>query len=198
MLRKEKSKVSFITAIITAAMLFSGLTLTGCASQNVEKPKQETGQTQQQPSTETEKTEKQQPVESQKGSGIVETNLNLVEQGKTLRLDFSLKNCVDQELELLFGSGHQYDIIVIDVQGREVYNWAADKDFTMALIDKTLAPDEKLSFSEEWNYTDTEGKPLPAGKYSVKVTIIASIENEALKDKVKAEDFTAVKEIEIK
>lgn len=88
MLRKEKSKVSFITAIITAAMLFSGLTLTGCASQNVEKPKQETGQTQQQPSTE--KTEKQQPVESQKGSGIVETNLNLVEQGKTLRLDFSL------------------------------------------------------------------------------------------------------------
>jgi len=198
MFRNEKTKARILTAVITTAALIAGITLSGCSAQNEEKLPSEVGQTEQQNSSPETDQNEQKPVNDKEGSGIVETSLNLVGQDKTLKLDFSLKNTSGQDLDLLFGSGHQYDIIVTDADGQEVYNWAADMDFTMALINKSLAPGEELSYSEEWNYTDTEGKPLSAGKYSVKVTFRASVENEDLKDKVKAEDFTAVKEMEIK
>ena len=185
-IKTEKTKVSFIAVIIAATMLFTGLTLTGCSTQGGENPP-----------AGIEQTDQNQPAKPQQGSGIVETTLDLVEQGKTLNIDFSLKNSSDKELKLLFGSGHQYDIVVTDVEGREVYNWAADRSFTMAIINKDLAPGQELSYSEEWDYTDNEGKPLPAGKYLVKVTIVTIVENEDLKEKVKAEDFVAVKEIAI-
>ena len=185
-IKTEKTKVSFIAVIIAATMLFTGLTLTGCSTQGGENPP-----------AGIEQTDQNQPAKPQQGSGIVETTLDLVEQGKTLNIDFSLKNSSDKELKLLFGSGHQYDIVVTDVEGREVYNWAADRSFTMAIINKDLAPRQELSYSEEWDYTDNEGKPLPPGKYLVKVTIVTIVENEDLKEKVKAEDFVAVKEIAI-
>lgn len=174
MIRSEKRRASFLAIIIAAIMLFPGFSLTGCGVAQSEQ--------------------NQQPAE--KGSGILDTTLDLVDQGKTLWLDFSLKNISDQELSLLFGSGHQYDIIVTDAGGQEVYNWATGKAFTYALINSNLAPGQELSYHEDWDYTDTEGNPLPPGKYSVKV-IMLPIENKDI-IKVRTEDLTVVKEIEIK
>lgn len=181
MIKSENRRVRFLAIFISATILFAGLSLTGCSTVGVDKPSGGVGQQQNQQTPD-------------KTSTMVETTLDLVEQGKALKVDFSLKNSSDKELDLLFGSGHQYDIIVTNSKGREVYNWAVDKAFTEALIEKKLAPGQQLSYSEEWEYTDNAGKPLPHGKYSVKVDIKANVKNE----EVKAEDLSATKEIEIK
>lgn len=183
MTKWENKRVQCLALFISASMLLAGLFLTGCSRGEVDIPSSGVGQEQ-----------NQQTPTPDKTSKVVETTLNLIEQGKALKLDFSLKNSSDKELDLLFGSGHQFDIIVTDSKGSEVYNWAEDKAFTQALIEKTLAPGQELIFSEEWGYTDTKGEPLPSGKYSVRVNIKASVENEELK----AGDLSATKEIEIK
>lgn len=186
MIRSENKRVRFLTAIIAATMLFAGLSLTGCSTTGIEKVPPG--------GVEQPKQSKEAPQTQDKTSNIVETTLVLVDQGKVLRLDFSLKNISDKELSLLFGSGHQYDIFITDVAGQEVYNWAADKSFTQALIEKNLPQGQELSFTEEWDYTDDNGERLSPGKYSVKVAITANVENE----QVKADELSATKEIEIK
>ena len=75
-----------------------------------------------------------------------------------------------------------------------VFDWAKDKAFIEALLEETLGPDQSISFSEKWDYTDqATGNRIPAGKYTVTVKIRASSDGAELT----AEELTAAQEIEI-
>lgn len=174
---RRVNKRRFLAIFISAIMVLGSLVLTGCAENSPNGVGQE--QNQQTPANTSER---------------VETTLELEEEGKVLKLEFGLKNISDEPLDLLFSSGHQYDIIVLDSKGEEVYDWAKGKAFTEALINKTLEPGQEVSYSEEWDYTDNDGKLLPSGKYTVVVTILAKAENAELK----AEELSVSKEFEIK
>lgn len=173
------NKRRFLTIFISAMMVLGSLALTGCAEDSSTGVGQEQNQNQQNPAN---------------TSQTVETTLEFEEEGKVLKLEFGLKNISAEPLDLLFSSGHQYDIIVLDSKDKEVYDWAKDKAFTEALINKTLEPGQELSYSEEWDYTDNDGKLLPSGKYTVVVKILAKAENAELN----TEELSVSKEFEIK
>ena len=61
-------------------------------------------------------------------------------------------------LKLLFSSGQEYDIAILDQDGRSVYRWSADKSFIQAIHERTLGP--------LWTVTVKAPRP-PAGEYTV-------------------------------
>lgn len=179
---KSVKKIA-LTSLLITSMLFSLGTFTGCSAQNTSGN-----------SSGIEQKEPNQDQSSEKKTGFLETTLDLIQDKDQLTLAFSLKNTSSKDLTLIFGSGHKYDIVVTDAKGNVVFDWAKDKAFIEALLEETLGPDQSISFSEKWDYTDqATGNRVPAGKYTVTVKIRASSDGTELT----AEELTAAQEIEI-
>ena len=59
-------------------------------------------------------------------------------------------NVGEEEVELWFGSGQAWDVVIRDMAGRELWRWSADKFFTQAVWSERLEPGEEMRFSTEW------------------------------------------------
>ena len=99
--------------------------------------------------------------------GLFETKMEVEPVDGMLEIRISLKNISGESVSVHYGSGQQYDYWVYNEQNEEVYRWSADKSFTQALIDLELDRGEELTFIEQWDLRDNEGKPLQAGKYEI-------------------------------
>lgn len=78
----------------------------------------------------------------------------------------TLRNTREQPVELQFGSGQRFEIVLKNAKGEEVYRWSNGKFFTQALGSETLGPGER-------NWAETirlapEGAtlPFPEGRYT--------------------------------
>lgn len=74
--------------------------------------------------------------------------------------------------ELTFSSGQQFELVITDESGNEVYRYSDGKFFTLALINKTLNPGEILSWKDEWDMTDKDGIKLTSGNYKATINIL--------------------------
>ncbi|RCW69717.1 BsuPI-related putative proteinase inhibitor [Saliterribacillus persicus] len=119
---------------------------------------------------------------------IMESNTNV--NNGVVTFNFSLANENNEEINLLFSSGKQFDIIVTNEENETVYHYAEGKMFTEALVEKSLAKGEKLTWQEEWE----ESKNLPSGSYQVELTIIPA---ELNKQVVEDTPFTQSFELEL-
>jgi len=95
-----------------------------------------------------------------------------IKDGKVV-FDFELVNYYIEPKQLQFGSGQQYEIVITNEEGQEVYRYSDDKFFTMALIFKTINPGESLKWQDVWDMTDKEGNKLTSGKYKAEIKIMA-------------------------
>lgn len=77
-----------------------------------------------------------------------------------LRFSLDLRNSTKKSVELAFPSGQEYDFIVIDSVGREVYRWGRTRMFTQSLQNRVLGAGESLRFDER-----TPATTLPHGSY---------------------------------
>jgi hypothetical protein len=73
-----------------------------------------------------------------------------------------------KSVELNFPSGQQYDFVVLDSLGREVWRWAEGRMFTQALQNKMISHGETISFDEHWE------RPVRTGRYTVVATLHSS------------------------
>lgn len=105
--------------------------------------------------------------------GLFQTKLTIKQERDKATLHFSLMNQSEQDQNLTFGSGQQFEITAVSEEGVEVYRWSHGKMFTMALIEKVMNKGDKLEFEEIWEMVDNEGKPVPDGTYTIKVKIMA-------------------------
>ena len=80
----------------------------------------------------------------------------------------NVTNGSKKSVELNFPSGQQYDFVVLDSLGREVWRWAEGRMFTQALQNKMISRGETISFGEHWE------RPAKTGRYTVVATLNSS------------------------
>lgn len=88
---------------------------------------------------------------------------------KTLNLKLKVTNNTDRELTYTFGSGQGFEIELIDAKGKVVSRWSRGRFFTLALVQRSLAPGESMSFGGEVELTDDQGAALPEGAYTMRI-----------------------------
>lgn len=86
--------------------------------------------------------------------------------------DFELINHYTESKELMFGSGQQFEIIITNESGEEVYRYSDGKYFTLALVYKNINPGDSLCWQNEWDMVNKEGEKLSPGKYKAKIDIL--------------------------
>jgi hypothetical protein len=121
---------------------------------------------------------KQKEERSKPQTGLLKMSLETVEENEQLKINFSLQNISGKDLQISFGSGQQYDILVFNERNEEVYKWSNDKSFTQALIERDLKKGEKLTFTEKWNFKDNKGLSIAKGRYNLKVLIMVKMKSE--------------------
>jgi hypothetical protein len=81
----------------------------------------------------------------------------------------TLRNTQQPPLRLTFPSGQDFDLVLRNARGDEVYRWSRGKVFTQ------LVRDVALSGEKNWvvvlPLTDTSGNPLPAGQYTAEASL---------------------------
>lgn len=100
-----------------------------------------------------------------------------IKDGKVV-FNFELMSHYEEAKDLMFGSGQQFEIVVTNEEGQEVYRFSEGKAFTMALIYKTLNPGEALQWQDEWDMTNKEGVKLRTGSYKAEIQILAALEGQ--------------------
>jgi hypothetical protein len=89
---------------------------------------------------------------------------------------FELVSHYTESKELKFGSGQQFEVIITDEEGKEVYRYSDGKFFTMALLFKRINPGESMKWQDEWNITNKEGEKITSGKYKAQISVLVITE----------------------
>lgn len=112
--------------------------------------------------------------EQKASAGRFETRASYeLKDGKVI-FDFELVNNFPVAKELQFGSGQQFEVVITDERGEEVYRFSDGKFFTMALIYKTIQSGETLKWQDSWDLTNKDGEKVTAGEYQVEIIILAN------------------------
>lgn len=90
-------------------------------------------------------------------------------------LNFELINHHSSPKDLMFSSGQQFEIYIVDEEGKEVYRYSEGKFFTMALIYKSINSGESLTWQDKWDMTNKEGEKVQSGKYKAIIKILGSV-----------------------
>ncbi len=114
-------------------------------------------------------------IEPKKGErapleGLFTTELKLLAEEKSLKLDFSLVNVSGKDQTVQSGSGKKYDFSIFDSSGNEIYRWSNDKDFTAAIENRVIKKDGRLSFTDYWDYKDNQdnqSNKAESGNYKI-------------------------------
>ncbi len=101
----------------------------------------------------------------------VSTRLNDVafQAGPTARIEISgaIINDSPDAVTLIHSSGQLYDATITDLNGSGMIlsQWSHGRFFTMAFVNKTIAPGDTLSYDFSMDVKDNAGNNLPAGTY---------------------------------
>jgi hypothetical protein len=105
----------------------------------------------------------------------LKTTVDAIQEENSLHIDIHFANQGDKPLELFFASGQQFEIIITNEKGEEVYRYSDDRMFTMALQFITLQAGEAFQWQDEWNLRH-DGQAVPSGLYIMTVEILAQSE----------------------
>lgn len=106
-------------------------------------------------------------------AGRLETSALYTYNGEKVVFTIELMNQHENTRQLTFSSGQQFEITVTNEGGDEVYRYSDGKAFTMALVERELAPGEILSWQEAWDLTDKSGDRVPEGLYTAEIEVLA-------------------------
>jgi len=116
----------------------------------------------------------EKPVEE----GRFETRASYKIEDDKVVFDFQLINHYPEQKQLMFGSGQQFELIITDEKGEEVYRYSDDKVFTLAIVYKDINPGESLKWQDEWDMRNKDGEKLESGKYKAEIRVIAIQEDD--------------------
>jgi hypothetical protein len=88
-------------------------------------------------------------------TGLFNTELDIKHEENRVVASISLYNISQEDLKLNFDVGCEFDFIVTDNEGDEVYSrFHGGKEGLAAISNHKLKKGEKLSFSYTWNRND--------------------------------------------
>lgn len=99
---------------------------------------------------------------------VLNASLKKTETPEGVKLDFALTNSSNESYDIEYGSGQEYDIVVLDENGNEVYRWSYGRAFIMMMVMKTIQPNEVIEYNSIWNETDNDGNKLSKGTYTIR------------------------------
>ena len=89
-----------------------------------------------------------------------------VKVGEDVKFSFHVTNSSAKRVELRFPSGQTHDLVVLDMQGREVWRWSQGRMFTQSMQNKVLAASDTITFTETW-------RPEHAGTYTAVASLLS-------------------------
>ena len=89
-------------------------------------------------------------------------------EARAIHFSLDLTNPSKKNFELEFPSGQEYDFVVLDSTGREVYRWGKERMFTQSLQNRLLGGGETMRFQERAD------QALPNGSYVAVATLRSS------------------------
>ncbi|HEY0634700.1 MAG TPA: BsuPI-related putative proteinase inhibitor, partial [Gammaproteobacteria bacterium] len=124
-------------------------------------------------------------------------------QGEEITTVLEIKNGSPETKTLNFASSKQYDFVLKNGNGAEVWRWSNNQAFTQALSSYELAPGESRVITVQWNQVVGEdGTLLAAGDYTLvaddlgiddaptqALSITSSIDTSVLKSSDETTDF---------
>jgi hypothetical protein len=127
--------------------------------------------------------------------GNLETRGNCIIANDKVSFDFELFSNYERKAQLMFSSGQQFEIVITNEMGEEVYRFSEGKFFTEALIFKDLEPGESIKWHDEWDMKNKEGNKVASGKYEATITIMDMTGEDS--EKLTEEELTKVIEFNI-
>ena len=85
-----------------------------------------------------------------------------------VRFSFDVTNVGKKHVELHFPNGQNYEFVVLDSLGREMWRWSTGRLFTQALQNRLLSGGEAIRIAEAWE------QPRPHGRYTAIATLRSS------------------------
>ncbi len=82
----------------------------------------------------------------------------------------TVRNSSALPLTLHFNTSQQYDLIIRDESGRQVFLWSEGRAFLQVLTQIELSPGEK-TFLIEVRLADRDGRTFPAGRYTAEAVL---------------------------
>ncbi len=95
-----------------------------------------------------------------------------VRLGDTVEVTLRLRNEGTEALSLeLVGRPVAFDVFITGPGGREVWRRLHGKAVASALMLLQLGPGESREFTARWPQQDSQGRPVPPGRYTVQGTL---------------------------
>jgi hypothetical protein len=85
----------------------------------------------------------------------------------TLKVKMKIENETSETVTFTHSSSQEYDFIIRDESGTEVYRWSSDKAFLTVIVKRTLGPGESLVYEEAIELRDNDKKPIEPGNYTI-------------------------------
>ena len=130
-------------------------------------------------------------------TGLFSTELDIKQEENRVVASISLYNISQEDLKLNFDVGGEFDFIVTDNEGDEVYSrfHGGKEGLGLAAISNhKIKKGEKLSFSYTWNCNDNDGNIIAPGKYSIAVKMLPMIN---YKRNFSPDELTAIKDFKV-
>jgi hypothetical protein len=91
-----------------------------------------------------------------------------------VRLTFTVRNDGSAPATFEFRSGQRFDLVVLDPQGQQVWQWSAGQFFVQVLGSVTLPPGQSWSFEATWDQRDARSAPVAPARYRIEGWLTAS------------------------
>jgi len=173
--------------VLVMAMLFVAA---GCSGTNEANGKEDTNSSD---NTNKNKDETNEEVNLEQLLQQLEMTADVQADADKVDFNFQMKNTGEEAVELTFPSGQQYEVIVKNAEGEEVYRYSKGKAFTEALVNKEIKPGEALSWKTSWNYKQDDER-VEAGTYTAEITLLPAKIN---KQTIDAQPFQLTQNFEV-
>jgi DNA-binding CsgD family transcriptional regulator len=88
-------------------------------------------------------------------------------QGEPITMGLAITNQSDEAVSRSYSSGQDYDFVVCDAAGYEIWRWSSDKVFVLWLEGRIFQLGATTTYVETWSQVDYARKGVPPGTYSV-------------------------------
>lgn len=91
-----------------------------------------------------------------------------------VKITITVTNKSPADINLLFGSGQSYDVLITDKSGRDVWHWSRGKVFSMAVRHVKIAARQSVKYALTWKQADNDGRPVKPGKYFIRGRLMSA------------------------
>ena len=99
--------------------------------------------------------------------------LDSTDTSPSLQATFTIKNATSSPIPFTFSNSQQYDFLIQDDSGQELWKWSDGRFFAMMIVEKKLGQ-EPWVYREFIPAVNREGQPLPAGQYTLRARLVSS------------------------